>query len=121
MDIRVVHSGTSLSGFCVVLKIPVQLIPRSMFTGILKDDEEDEYEMVDDNGHATKDKGASNNKKLTIKSILRCILAGPLHIYVKVERQQLSVTGILLAACMLYGTYMAVKSISSGGMKANNS
>ena len=157
-DVKIVHSTTSLTGFCVVIKIPppekggASCAAGGLLPGLdaLLGDYEFVDSCIDSNPGPPAGKrvqgasaggGQSEEERVpaslhgtiracmgilarlampacTRRFLARCArlaLYVPLRLYLRMERQQAHLSGMLTAAGILYGTYFLVRYIRSGG------
>lgn len=147
-EIRVVHSSSSLTGFCVVMKLPTSSYLSCQVSSAASSAGGD-YELVDamdaQDCHAQEQhmsgqevtggaasglsssnprgKHHSNAKGMSMiqrcsncaakacKEVFRTALIVPVRLYIKMERQKSHMTGMLVTAGLLYGTYFAIRAI----------
>lgn len=124
-DIRVTHSPSSLTGFCVVLRLPPPIIDGYEFI-TLSSDETESCREDNDSPHASRGILSSisllnqwqhrSSRRLSLAA-RRCISFAcryPLLLYLQMYRSKGHIAGIIVLYAILHGTYFLVKRMHPG-------
>lgn len=113
VDIRITHSPTSLSGFCVVLKLPYHATslddphPKSQVSRSKK-------QLQDGNSRGEKRDGSSHSLILRIVHRCAAAVADLVMSPARIEKKWAHLAGAVLLCGMLHLTYCAVNAMASG-------
>lgn len=124
VEVRILQSSSSLSGFSVVMKMPQTSISSGSY-GF----DHDEYEMLEAEDSFGSAPATPGTRSIIWPSCMartvsramygsRWLFTLPYRVYFRMERHRSHATGFLMAAGMMYRTYYAVQCIILGSSRA---